>query len=422
MSSEFSWADAWVVFIVAYKSAAKLDTCLQSISAYLPLVEVCVWDNSGPVDSEVRQLAASHPQIHWFLGSANLGFAAAVNRLAAAVPDRNMLLVNPDAELMNSLPSTLKAFSDTEVAAAAPMVDGRHMNDSAPTLSPLELRWDVAHRSVTLLNAICAAAFRPQRLRGTVLSDLYRRQPARVNGYLTGACLAIRRSAWNSIGPFDEAFFLYGEEADWQGRASAAGWKLILADEIGVRHSPSGTVANDSIAVKRSHDLFRAGLALQLEKRYGTWASDIFAAAVLLIERAKARHRSVTSNLQHANEVVVVMDPKTDPHRDERVEVACELDRRGFSVIAVNFGPLGELPRRLPASIRLVRRPWWCAISEPRSKPSVIVAGGASRRERFYAHLLKRGRGRTLTTPAEVLRATAISTDSLDSGPGLAQH
>ena len=98
-----------------------------------------------------------------------------------------------------------------------------------------------------------AAAGYSDKLRGTRISHLYRQQPAEsqsIDGYMAGICLAINRAAWNEIGGFDEEFFLYGEETDWQERATAAGWRILLADELDAEHgNPTVTKRRPRIRV-----------------------------------------------------------------------------------------------------------------------------------------------------------------------------
>ena len=41
-----------------------------------------------------------------------------------------------------------------------------------------------------------------------------------------GACMLIRRAAWDDVGPLDEGYFMYLEEIDWCRRARARGWQI----------------------------------------------------------------------------------------------------------------------------------------------------------------------------------------------------
>ncbi len=45
-------------------------------------------------------------------------------------------------------------------------------------------------------------------------------------GWLSSACLLLRRKALDQIGLLDESYFIYGDEADLQYRLNRAGWKV----------------------------------------------------------------------------------------------------------------------------------------------------------------------------------------------------
>ena len=375
----------WAVLVVAYRSADLLETCLTSVERYLPDAEVHVWDNSGPGHDAVRGLARRMPAVHWYLGGDNIGFAAAVNALASRVPGRDLLLLNPDAELLGPLTGTRTALLDPRVAAAAPMTSEPPL-DSSRAHRP----WDVAHRRRTLVNSLGEMAIAAERTRGTPLSNLYRHRPDDVDGYLTGACLAIRRDAWDSLGPFDEEFFLYGEEADWQGRAIAAGRRVRLVDEIGIRHSARGTVAGDTAASQRSWDLVTASFALQLERRRGHLVAEVFLAGCHVIAAVKAllgRRRGHGA----PSDVVLTVDDARSPSTAAVVALAGRLADGGRAVTVVSMERLGTLPRDLPPSVRLLRRPWWWARTWPGDRTAVLVTG-TSRREARFARLYRVGR------------------------------
>ncbi|MCI4675908.1 glycosyltransferase [Candidatus Mycolicibacterium alkanivorans] len=376
------------VLIVAYRSADKLERCIESVERYLPELEVHVWDNSGPESSDVRRLASRMTNAHWYLNGENIGFAAAVNNLAAVVSGRDFLLLNPDAELVGPLSLTRAAIGERGTAAAAPMIwadeGGR---GPSKVLSRTHQPWDVAHRRRTVFNALGEMAVAAERLRGTWLSNLYWSQPGDVEGYLTGACLAIRREAWDSLGPFDCEFFLYGEEADWQTRAIAAGWRVRLENESGVRHSAQGTVAGDTMASTRSSDLVHASIALQIEYRYGVRTAELYIAGIYGIDGAKRALRRGDLNRSPSDVVIIVDGPKS-LSASQLVSRASALAREGHAVTVVSLRRLGALPRELPPTIRLLRRPWWWPRTWPGDGSTALVTG-TTKRERAAARLFR---------------------------------
>jgi GT2 family glycosyltransferase len=55
-------------------------------------------------------------------------------------------------------------------------------------------------------------------------------------GWLTGACLLIRREIFDTLGGFDETYFLFCEDMDYCRRVVRAGWKLLYTREARVFH------------------------------------------------------------------------------------------------------------------------------------------------------------------------------------------
>jgi GT2 family glycosyltransferase len=373
----------FAILIVAYRSAEKLEKCLESVREHLPDHPVHVWDNSGPVYEEVRRLARSMPEFNWYLGGRNIGFAAAVNKLASHAAPADFILLNPDAELVGPMTATLAKLGNKGIAAAGPVAEhhGKPQLDSRPGRGPRP--WDSARRKLTFLNAIGSAASFDQRFRGTPLSRLYKSHPRDVDGYVTGACLAIRRDAWQAIGPFDEEFFLYGEEADWQRRARAAGWKVALEDEIGYRHTAGGTVSDDTDASLRSQDLLRSNSALSLEYQYGTFAANLYLAFIAANEVLKiAVGRSNVRPTKITADFVIPIDVDDDMTTAERVRMANALESGGYKVVLVTSGRLGGLPARVPTSIRLLRWPWWWPLSTRRTSTILLVPGIRTKRDK----------------------------------------
>jgi GT2 family glycosyltransferase len=67
-----------------------------------------------------------------------------------------------------------------------------------------------------------------------------------------GAALALRREAFEAVGGFDPAFFLYGEEVDLCYRLWQAGWEVHYAPSATIMHvGGSGTAARPELEVRR---------------------------------------------------------------------------------------------------------------------------------------------------------------------------
>jgi GT2 family glycosyltransferase len=80
-----------------------------------------------------------------------------------------------------------------------------------------------------------------------------------------GACMLVRRSSWDDVGPFDEGFFLYCEEVDWCMRARARGWGIVhVPGAIVVHHG--GVSAASARPASMAH-LYRSRQRLNAKHR-----------------------------------------------------------------------------------------------------------------------------------------------------------
>lgn len=388
---------ALAVLIVTYKSHDLLERCLGDVGEHLPDLRVHVYENSGDDYPGRHQLAARHPHVHWVLGSRNLGFAAAMNALVQDTPpDADLLLLNPDTRLLGPLTRTRELIRRPGVAAVAPLV----LDNAGAGPRP----WDVATRRRTLTRALVAAAGHSNTLRGTSFSHLYRRQPTEtqdIDGYLCGACLAINRDAWSTIGGFDEEFFLYGEETDWQNRARSAGWKILLADELGAYHRYESDEGNnrglDVPERGRAHHLLRTNIALLLEHQDSVHHADAYLAGTTLMDRLQrskraARGHATAGERNDLTHVVITTNRLVYGGAErQKVMLATELARRGHPVTLVCLQRFGPLIKEIPHTVTVVRQPWWAPLIDVAQGPAVVVSGDTNTETGFAT--LWRGAG-----------------------------
>jgi GT2 family glycosyltransferase len=270
------------VLVVSYRRPELVERCLQALAVHAPAWPVHVWDNASEDSPRFRELSADWPDIDWHYHEENIGFAAAVNRLAERTAG-DLLLLNPDAALIASpLALVERLATDPTVAAVGPMVE-------VTRLQP----WDNARRMPGPLRMSVEYWGASDLLRGTPLSQRYRRPPRRP-GYISGACLLIRRSAWVDVGPFDEQFWLYSEEVDWARRARAKGWHLELLPQRLVEHVGGASSEQPTGAPAGRNWLFDMQLAF-LAKHHGptaAWAYRTAARTHDAVRRARRSRRS----------------------------------------------------------------------------------------------------------------------------------
>ena len=64
----------------------------------------------------------------------------------------------------------------------------------------------------------------------------WRRDEIRVVGWVTGACLLVRREVLDEVGALDENMFMFYEDLDWCMRIRAAGWKIFYVPQSRICH------------------------------------------------------------------------------------------------------------------------------------------------------------------------------------------
>ena len=85
----------------------------------------------------------------------------------------------------------------------------------------------------------------------------YRRErgaPAEgTTGWVSGACMLVRRAAFEEIGGFDEGYFMYFEDTDLCARLAAAGWDVVYAPSATVVHHGGVSTARHRDAMTKAH-------------------------------------------------------------------------------------------------------------------------------------------------------------------------
>jgi GT2 family glycosyltransferase len=86
--------------------------------------------------------------------------------------------------------------------------------------------------------------------------------------YATGCCVLVRRSLVEQVGMLDEAYFIYGEDADWSMRARRSGWKIVYAPQAMVWHKVSVS-SGGHLSWFKNWNKLRSNVRLMA--RYATW-------------------------------------------------------------------------------------------------------------------------------------------------------
>ena len=204
------------IVVPAWNAWEHTRACLVSLRPTMgPRDEAIVVDN-GSAD-ETPWALAQFPWAHVITNKENLGFAKACNQGAQVATGGAIVFLNSDTVPVGHwLDQLLAPFSDPAVSAAGArsnFVSGPQLVPAARYTNKAELRdfersWRWGHTGQ--------------------VSEVAR---------LVGFCLAVRRSAFEAIGGFDEAYTSGGyEDDDLCRRLVEAGGKLVIAHGSYVHH------------------------------------------------------------------------------------------------------------------------------------------------------------------------------------------
>lgn len=223
------------IVVVNYGSSELLERNLVPLTAALPGVITVVVDNR--TDDAERERVASLADRHGWRAEhpeSNRGFGRGVNlgaAVAIAQGATHLLILNPDAVIEPAAVGALLARS-------------------------------IAHPGVLY----CPRIVRPDGSVWFAGSDLHladgrlrnpsNRGAARVEPWLSGACLLLDSELWSRVGGFDDDYFLYWEDVDLSHRVLVAGGRLEVAADVAAVHDEGGTHDGGPRAGRRKSDTY----------------------------------------------------------------------------------------------------------------------------------------------------------------------
>jgi N-acetylglucosaminyl-diphospho-decaprenol L-rhamnosyltransferase len=226
---------------VTFESAAWIAACLESVLAQRGVGRVVVAD-SGSTDVTGDVVAGFVGRgVVWLPLRVNRGFGAAANRGVAETNSSAVAIVNADLVMeADALTALEAALSATERCA----VVGPLVTDFAGRPYP-------SARSFPRLVDAIGHGFVGLVWKTNPWSHRYL-DPDRVD-WISGTAMVVRRSAFESVGGFDEAYFMYVEDVDLCWRLARAGWSVAVAADATVRHAVGGSSETAPFAMIVAH-------------------------------------------------------------------------------------------------------------------------------------------------------------------------
>lgn len=227
-------------------------------------VELVIVDNG--TDQTVTEQVAHAQGAQLVVAGRNLGYGAAANLGARGATQPWLVVANQDIVWHEgSLDALLDAGRAAEVGALGPALlntDGTRY-PSARALPSLRL--GIGH--ALLVRVWPGNPWTRRYQQGADVAPTGDGQ-ARSAGWLSGACLLLRREAFEAVGGFDEGYFMFFEDVDLGERLGRAGWRNLHVPAAQVTHEQGTSWKQRPAPMIRAH---HASARRYLSGRYGRW-------------------------------------------------------------------------------------------------------------------------------------------------------
>jgi N-acetylglucosaminyl-diphospho-decaprenol L-rhamnosyltransferase len=251
---------------VSYGSLGVLPALLASIDASSASdVHTLVADNKAQGSDNARAIVEEFEAGYVPLDG-NVGYGSAINAAARDLPPTIdwILVVNPDVVLGAGSIDALVAMgdSDARIASVGPQTltpDGEVYPSARSVPS---LRTGVGHALFAnlWLDNPWTRAYRNDTTVAPVLRDA---------GWLSGACVLVRRTVFEAMGGFDEGYFMYFEDVDLGYRIGKNGYRNVYEPAAKVTHTGAHSTNSESERMISAH---HASARRFLSRKYsGAW-------------------------------------------------------------------------------------------------------------------------------------------------------
>ena len=257
------------IIIVNYNTVSLTRDCLQSIYEKTKDIdfEVIVSDN-GSQDGSVEMIRKEFPQVILIENNANLGFGKANNIGYKYAKGDYILLLNSDTILLNNAVKLfieeIKKLPKNIACIGCRLTDKNrnyiHSYGNFPTF------WnELVRKPLHILARLKIADEGFDSKPAVPISN-----NAMQVEYITGADLFIKKSVADSLGLFDEDFFMYYEETEMQYRYSKNGYYSCITSIPQIIHKEKGSSNSNALGIELN------GLMLCFEKIYGLRKKRLF--------------------------------------------------------------------------------------------------------------------------------------------------
>ncbi len=234
------------VVVVTYSPGEDLERFLSSLpKACSQKYEVVLADN-GSTDGAPEQAVERH-DVALVRSMGNVGYGAAANLGSSGTDAPFLLICNPDLVF--------------EPGAVDELLEASHRWPQGAAFGPAVLEDDgsiyPSARALPVVGHGIGHALLVRIWPTNPWTRSYRREDVavveRAAGWLSGSCFLIRREAFDQVGGFDPAYFMYFEDVDLGDRLGKAGWLNVYVPSSRVVHAGGTTTQRYPTRMLKAH-------------------------------------------------------------------------------------------------------------------------------------------------------------------------
>lgn len=243
MNSPVAEIPAVSVIIVNWNTRDLLRNSVLSVRAQTRTRhEIIVIDNASS-DGSAAMIAAEFPDVVLIANPGNRGFAGANNQGLRVARGQHVLLLNPDTVVLDHAIDKMLDWLAAHPGVGCvgcQVLEGPGVVQRTCFADPGPLNLTIVEAGLMRLAPWLPVFGRPW------YRDWDRRSEREVD-VVSGMFMLVPRAVLGKVGLLDEAFFVYGEEADWCRRIRKAGWSCVFAPVAQIVHLDGGSKSTEQI-------------------------------------------------------------------------------------------------------------------------------------------------------------------------------
>ena len=222
--------------IVNFNAGETLHQCVRALLNSGVHTKVTVVDNASS-DGSAQSLHddyGNQESVGFLFNPTNIGFAPAINRVARRLKSDWVLILNPDCilepETLGRLKNALE--NDANAALAGPAVLDENGQIQRATLRRFPDPW----KSLMTASGLWRLGKWFPAFHGVEVDASKLNEGSELCEAVSGACMLVRRTAFETVGFMDEGYAMHCEDLDLMFRLRKQGWHCLYVPQASCIH------------------------------------------------------------------------------------------------------------------------------------------------------------------------------------------